>query len=160
MQKTNFALQDIAFIDNHRDDLRCWMEAMPAARFLGLVVAGLGAGVSRLELPIRPELTADGSVVQAGIVGTLADFAAVSAATAAMPEGWAAATTGLEMHNLAPARGERLVAVGAAIHAGKGHSLGESRVYAIAPAVHGQEGAEPLLVATAMASCRLFQRSG
>lgn len=140
-------------IENHRPDLRQAIEAMPASRLLGLRVIGFGPGTSLLELPIRPELTVEGHVVQGGIVGTLADYAAVSAATAAMPIGWASATTGIELHNLAPARGRRLVAVGTAIRSGKGASLGEARVYAEA-----EEGeASRRLVAFALASCRVFE---
>ena len=36
------------------------------------------------------QLTFDGRSVQGGLVGTLADYAAVSAAISALPEGWAA----------------------------------------------------------------------
>jgi len=147
-------MQSIDMIENHRPDLRQAIEEMPASRLLGLVVVGFGAGVSMLELPIRTELTVEGSVVQAGIIGTLADYAAVSAANAAMPAGWAAATTGLELHNLEPARGARLLAIGTAIRAGKGQSLGEARVYAVAD--DRAMPAEPLLVATALATCRMY----
>ena len=146
--------QDIEIIDNHRPDLRQAIEAMPASRLLGLKVIGFGPGVSLLELPIRGELTVEGHVVQGGIVGTLADYAAVSAATAAMPVGWASATTGIELHNLAPARGRKLVAFGAAIRSGKGASLGEARVFA-----EDEDPSSRRLVAIALASCRVFDAS-
>jgi acyl-coenzyme A thioesterase PaaI-like protein len=79
-------------IDRHRPDLAAAIAAMPCSRLLGLSVLGLGDGVSAIELPLRPDLTFDGKTVQGGIVGTLADFSAVSAATAALPLGWISST--------------------------------------------------------------------
>lgn len=147
-------MEDVELIENHRPDLRRAIEAMPASQLLGLKVIGFGNGVSLLELPVRAELTVEGATVQGGIVGTLADYAAVSAATAAMPEGWASATTGIEVHNLAPARGRRLLATGAAIRSGKGASLGEARVYA------EEETGARRLVAMALATCRVYDTRG
>ena len=72
----------------HRPDLRDAILSMPVARTLGLRVVGLASGVSVMELDVRPEWTFDGRTVQGGIVGTLADFAGVSAATASLPAGW------------------------------------------------------------------------
>lgn len=124
-------MHPIDLIDNHRRDLAESIARMPATRLLGLTVLGLGDGVSLLQMPIRPEITFEGRTVQGGIVATLGDYAAVSAVTAALPAGWAASTTGIEAHNLDPARGARLLAVGRSCRAGKGLSLGEARVYVI-----------------------------
>jgi hypothetical protein len=55
------AIEPAAVDPAHRPDLKAAIEAMPASRLLGLQVAGFDpAGVSRIELPVRPELTFDG----------------------------------------------------------------------------------------------------
>ena len=134
----------------HRPDLREAILSMPVAHTLGLRLMGLAPGVSVMELDVRPELTFDGRTVQGGIVGTLADFAGVSAATAALSAGGAASTTGFEVHHLAPARGERLVAVGRAAFVGRSHAVSRVEVHAL------QEGQEPILVAIGTTTCRLM----
>lgn len=136
-------------IDGHRTDLRDAIDRMPASGLLGLRIIGFGHGVSAIDMQIRPELTFDGKVVQGGIVGALADYAAVSAATAAMPEGWASATTGFQVHNLEPASGIRLVALGRTIKVSKSGALAASDVFA-------DRNNSMDLVATGLATCRLF----
>jgi uncharacterized protein (TIGR00369 family) len=134
-----------------RADLKAAIEAMPASRLLGLRVAGFGAeGASRIEMPIRPEISFDGHVVQGGFVGVLADYAGVSAAACTLPAGWIASTTGFEVHNLAPAVGQRLVAVGRALSVGK--TLGVSRAE-----VYAQHGERWTLVCAATTTCRPFE---
>ena len=137
------------FIDLHRPDLTVAIAAMPCSRFLGLSVLGLGDGVSAIELPVRPDLTFEGKTVQGGIVGTLADYAAVSAATAALPLGWASSTTSFQVYNLAPARGERLVGIGRIVKGGRSQAVASADVYSVI-------GADAVLVATALATCKLM----
>lgn len=134
-----------------RPDLRAGILAMPASKLLGLEVAGFdSSGVSRIELPIRLALTFDGRVVQGGIVGMLADYAGVSAAACTLPDGWIASTTGFEVHNVAPATGERLVAIGRAQFVGRGSGVSRAEVYAIS-------GNEATLVCIATTTCKPFE---
>jgi uncharacterized protein (TIGR00369 family) len=134
-----------------RGDLAAGIEAMPASRLVGLKVVGFGAeGVSAIELAVRSEITFDGRVVQGGIVGLLADYAGVSAATCTLPAGWAASTTAFEVHNLAPARGAKLLAIGRAVHVGKSHALSRAEVWAF-------DADTVTLVAWATTNCRLFE---
>lgn len=134
----------------HRADLRAAILAMPVSSLLGLRVLGFAPGLSVIELDLRPELTFDGRTAQGGVVGTLADFAGVSAATATLPDGGRASTSGFEVHLLAPARGTRLVAVGRVAHAGTSSAVSKVEVHAVNEA--GQAG----LVAIATTTCRLF----
>jgi uncharacterized protein (TIGR00369 family) len=134
----------------YRADLHAPIERMPASQLLGLKVIGFAQGISMIEMPIRSEITVDGRAVQGGLVGTLADYAAVSAATSSVPEGWFSATTGFEVHNLAPAIGTRLVAVGRTIKVSKSSGVASADVFA-------QQGDALVHVATALATCRLFQ---
>ena len=123
---------------------------MPASRLVGLRVLGFApGGRSVLELLITPQVTFDGRRVQGGIVGMLADYAGVSAASVALAPGWAASTTGFEVHHLSPAQGERLVAVGEAVQVGKTHAVSTVRVWALS-------GEQATLVAVATTTCRPF----
>jgi uncharacterized protein (TIGR00369 family) len=134
----------------HRDDLKTLIERMPACQFLGLKICGFNENQSIVEMPVRREITIDGVVVQGGIVGTLADFAAVSAATASKPAGWISSTTSFDVHNVAPAVGDRLVAVGRVIKASSSSGVAAADVYA-------ENGGVFSLVATALATCRFIQ---
>lgn len=109
--------------------IKTFLEAMPATGFLGIGVIELADGRSTLELPIRPELTFDGAIVQGGIVGVLADYAAVSAAGSTLPAGWRVATLGCETHNVAAAEGQRLVAIGEVIKRGTRHLVSKASVH-------------------------------
>ncbi|MCZ4256986.1 PaaI family thioesterase [Sulfitobacter sp. G21635-S1] len=139
-------------IGNYRPDLSKAIASMPCSQLLGLTVIGFGEGVSAIELTIRPELTFDGRTVQGGIVGTLADYAAVSAATANCADGWTSSTTNFQVHNVSPARGERLVGLGRIVKSGRSQAVAAADIYAIASG-HAE------LVATALASCKLSEPS-
>lgn len=122
---------------------------MPCSGLLQLRVVGLGPGASAIEMPVLVEITVDGRVVQGGIVGTLADYAAVSAAAAAAPAEWKASTTSFQVYNLAPATGDRLVGIGRVIRRGRSQAVAAADVYAVA-------GEDAKLVGTALATCRLI----
>lgn len=92
--------------------IREFLANAPIAETLGLHLHDAHADRSTISMPITPRLTFDGATVQGAIVATLADFAAVSAASMVARPGQFIATVGCETHNLAPARGDRLVAVG------------------------------------------------
>jgi acyl-coenzyme A thioesterase PaaI-like protein len=127
------------------------IEAMPASRLIGLRVLGFApGGRSVLEVAITPGITFDGRVVQGGVVGMLADYAGVSAAMSVLPAGWAASTTSFQVHNIAPAAGERLVALGTAEQVGKSHAVSSARVWAL-------QGEAATLVALASVTCRPFE---
>jgi uncharacterized protein (TIGR00369 family) len=131
-----------------RGDIVKAIEAMPASQLIGLKVLGFAAdGVSLLQLPMRAELTFDGRVAHGGVVGMLADYAGVSAANCALPLGWIALTTGYEVHNLAPAVGDALVAVGRVIKMGKTIAVSGAEVWARRDGLH-------TLVAWATTTCK------
>ncbi len=145
-------LVDLPLFDpDFRADLKAGIHSMPASKWLGLEVQGFSPeGRSRIELPIRVELSFDGRILQGGIVGVLADYAGVSAATCTLAEGWAASTIGFEVHNVAPAKGERLIAIGQASHVGKSHAVSRAEVYAV-------QGGLVTLVCIATTTCRPFE---
>jgi uncharacterized protein (TIGR00369 family) len=134
-----------------REDIAKAIESMPASMLVGLKVLGFAdSGVSLLEIPMRRELTFDGLVAQGGIVGMLADYSGVSAANCMLPPGWMASTTGYEVHNLAPAAGDALVAVGQVIHMSKSNVVSIAEVWARIGGLH-------TLVAWATTTCKPFE---
>jgi acyl-coenzyme A thioesterase PaaI-like protein len=82
----------------------------------------------------------------------LADYAGVSAVACTLPAGWFAATTGFQVHNVAPAVGERLLAIGRAQHVGRTVAVSRAEVYAVT-------GDVATLVCVAMTTCRPFEIS-
>ena len=109
--------------------IRAFVESMPATRHLGIRVVELGAGRAVFEMNNTEELTFDGAIVQGGVVAVLADYAAVSACGTTLPESWLMATTGSQTHNLAPATGNRLVAVAEVVKPGRRHAVARADVY-------------------------------
>jgi len=71
MRQLTLVLPEI--VPGHRADIAERTITMPAPQLLGIRVVGFAPGISVFELPIRPEITFDGHIVQAGIVGMLAD---------------------------------------------------------------------------------------
>lgn len=133
-----------------RVDVAQALDAMPSSRLVGLRVLGFSpGGHSAIELPLTPALTFDGRTVQAGIVGLLADYAGVAASASLLAPGWRASTTGFQVHNLAPAIGERLLAAGRCVQFGKTSAVSTVEVWAFA-------GGRPTLVAVGTTTCRPF----
>ncbi len=92
--------------------LQSFLANAPIASTLGLRLDEATAERTMISMDISKRLTFDGATVQGAIVGVLADFAAVASASLVARSGQFVATVGCETHNLAPARGERLVAIG------------------------------------------------
>jgi uncharacterized protein (TIGR00369 family) len=129
MDSNNFSWPDVS--DECRPDLKQGIDHMPAAKLLGIRAIGFHPkGVSHIEMLITPKTTFDGHVVQGGIVGVLADFAGISAAACTLPEGWMVGTTSFEIHNIAPAIGTRLIAIGTVLSVGKTIAVSRADVYA------------------------------
>lgn len=119
--------------------------AQPFMQMIGGVVSDVSAGKTELQIECRKELTQHSGVVHAGVTTTLADNACGCAATTLYPAGYYALTTEFKINFVAPAMGERLIARGRVIKAGKRLSTCAADVVAV------QEGRE-VLVATMLAS--------
>lgn len=106
-----------------------FIESMPATSHLGIEVVSIGDGRCVLDLPCARDITVDGRIVQGGIVAVVADYAAVAAAGSTLGEGWSVATLSCETHNLLPAQGEKLVAVGEIIKGSTRHLVAKADVH-------------------------------
>lgn len=88
-------------------------------QYLGADLAEVRPGYCRIHLPFRPELTQQHGYIHAGVVGTIADSAGGYAGYTLMPADSSVLTVEYKLNLLAPARGERLVAEGHVIRAGR-----------------------------------------
>jgi uncharacterized protein (TIGR00369 family) len=102
-------------------------EARVRASFARQKVMGLiGAELTRvlpgrveIELPFRDDLTQQHGFFHAGIVGTVADSAGGFAGYTLMPAGASVLSVEYKINLLTPADGERLVASGQVVRAGR-----------------------------------------
>ncbi|NOT09458.1 MAG: PaaI family thioesterase [Gemmatimonadales bacterium] len=116
------------------------------------VMATIGASLARvlpgevdIALPYRGDLTQQHGFLHAGIVATIADSACGYAAFSLMPAGVGVLSIEYKINLLAPARGERFVARGRVVRAGRTVTVCQADVYA---EIEGKEQ----LIATQLAS--------
>lgn len=100
---------------------------MPALRHLGIEVGDLAPGHAEVRLPACPEVTEHNGYVQGGVLGTLADVAAGSAASTLLPSGWVSMTTDVTYKVVAPARG-LVTATGRVVSAGRSTTVAAADV--------------------------------
>ncbi len=95
-----------------RDDtaIRWFLEGVPIFHLLGVKAMHFEAGKVELELSWRQDLTHDGTTIPAAVSATPMDFAGGAAVATSLPRGWSMITTRSEVHNIAPAVGEPLLA--------------------------------------------------
>ena len=91
-----------------------------------LLMPHLGAEISRVEpgevevqVACRPELTQQHGYIHAGVVGAIADTAGGYAALSLLPADASVLAVEYKINLLAPAAGERIVAIGRVLRAGR-----------------------------------------
>ncbi|RAI59136.1 DUF4442 domain-containing protein [Roseicella frigidaeris] len=117
-------------------------------RTLGAVLDHVAPGQVAISLRPGPAISQQHGFVHAGAVSAIADSAAGYAALSLMPPGRGVLTTEFKINLLAPARGERILARGRVVKAGRTLTLAQTEVFA---ASGGQERLVALLTATLMA---------
>ncbi len=125
----NPAIQAHENADHDGTAIRQFLEHMPIFNLLGFKAVHFEAGRSELELPWRKDLTYDGTTIPAAVSAALMDYAGGAAVATLLPRGWGMMTTGFEVHNIAPAVGQRLLAYGEAISLGKRSGLARADVF-------------------------------
>ena len=86
---------------------------------IGARLARVAAGEVDIELAVRDELTQQHGFLHAGVLAAAADSACGYAALSLMPAGAAVLSVEFKINLLAPAAGDRIVARGRVIRAGK-----------------------------------------
>jgi uncharacterized protein (TIGR00369 family) len=99
---------------------------------LGARLARVEPGEVDLELPTRAELTQQHGFLHAGALASIADSACGYAALSLMPPGAAVLSIEFKINMLAPAAGDRMLAKGRVIRAGKTVTVCWGEVIAIA----------------------------
>lgn len=113
---------------------------------LGARLSHVAAGVVEIELPISAHVSQQHGFVHAGAVASIADSACGYAALTLMPARTGILTAEFKINLLAPAAGDRLVAKGRVVKAGRTLTLALAEVFAI------KDGA-PKLCAMMTATC-------
>jgi uncharacterized protein (TIGR00369 family) len=98
---------------------------------LGARLVRVDPGEIEIDLPVSAHLTQQHGFVHAGAVASIADSAAGYAALTTMPAGVGVLTAEFKINLLAPAAGERLLAKGKVIKAGRTLTLAMAEVFAI-----------------------------
>ncbi|MGL4728529.1 MAG: PaaI family thioesterase [Bosea sp. (in: a-proteobacteria)] len=101
------------------------------------IMATIGASLGRVApgeveivLPVAGHISQQHGFVHAGAVATIADSAAGYAALSLMPAGAGVLTTEFKINLMAPAAGERLIAQGRVIKAGRTLTVALAEVHA------------------------------
>ncbi|WP_437358064.1 PaaI family thioesterase [Inquilinus limosus] len=117
-------------------------------RTLGASIRNIAPGAVEIALPASPSVSQQHGFVHAGAVSAIADTAAGYAALTLMPPGAGVLTTEFKINLLAPAAGERILARGRVVKAGRTLTVAQTEVFA---ETAGSEKLVALLTATLMA---------
>ena len=120
--------------------------SMPAARHLGFGFGRVAAGEAEIVQPYRKELTQHDGFFQAGVLGSLADFAGGAAAGTLLPACWANMTVDYTIKILASGKGE-IIARGRVVKPGQLMTIAAADLYSVS-------GAEETLCAVALITMR------
>ena len=107
----------------------------------------MAPGAIDIVLSATPSVLQQHGFVHAGAVAAIADTAAGYAALSLMPPGAGVLTTEFKINLVAPAAGERIVARGRVINAGRTLTLAQTEVFS---ETAGEERVVALLTATLM----------
>lgn len=121
--------------------------SMPAAQHLGFEFGRIAPGEAEIIQPHRKELTQHDGFFQGGVLGSLADFAAGSAAGTLLPPGWVNMTIDYTVKILAPAKGPTVVVHGRVIKPGALITIAAADVFSV-------DGDDETLCATALVTMR------
>jgi uncharacterized protein (TIGR00369 family) len=98
---------------------------------LGVRLDAVGRGTCKTSLALTPAHLQQHGFAHAGVITTLADHTAGGAARAALPPGRDVLTLERKINILRPGRGERLIARGRTLRAGRTVVVSEADVFAV-----------------------------
>lgn len=103
----------------HVERLSQALDSVPFARFLGIELDEIDAGVATLSFEIKPELKQNHGVVHGGAIASLIDSATAFAIISLLPTDEHATTVDLTISYLRPLTAGRAKAVARVIRSGK-----------------------------------------
>jgi uncharacterized protein (TIGR00369 family) len=101
-----------------------------AMRLIGAQITAVAPGSCAVELACRDDLTQQAGYIHAGIVSAIVDSAGGYAGFTLFPQDSDVLTVEFKLNLLAPARGQRLVAVGEVVKAGRTLVITRGEVHA------------------------------
>ena len=115
---------------NFRQCVEGFAHALPIFDHLGLRILQLEPGVCDLEFPFRREFAAADRIFMAGAIGTAGDIAAGLAGATLLPPDWVMSTIDFTVKFVAPAIGDKVVAEGRTVRAGRSITVNAAQIYA------------------------------
>ncbi len=103
----------------HVERLSQALDSVPFAKFLGIELDEIDAGVATLSFEIKPELKQNHGVVHGGAIASLIDSATAFAIISLLPTDEHATTVDLTISYLRPLTGGRAKAVARVVRSGK-----------------------------------------
>lgn len=116
---------------NFEAKIRASFEKQLIMRHLGARLVSVEPGEVRIELPFRKELTQQHGFLHAGATTTIADSAGGYASYSLMPPGSSILTVEFKVNLMAPAKGDRFLAIGRVKKPGRNLFFAEFEVLAI-----------------------------
>ena len=105
-------------------------ERQPFLALIGASLSRVEPGEVEIELPFRPDLLQQTGTLHAGVLAALGDTACGYAALTLMPASAGVLTAEFKVNLMAPAGGERLVAEGRVVKAGRMLTVAQAEVFA------------------------------
>jgi uncharacterized protein (TIGR00369 family) len=134
-------------ISDYEERIRASFAKQGLMATLEATLGQVSPGVVEIELRPHAGISQQHGFVHAGAVSAIADSAAGYAALSLMPAGRGVLTTEYKINLLAPALGDRIVARGRVVKAGRTLTLAQTEVFAESD---GEEKLIALLTATLM----------
>jgi uncharacterized protein (TIGR00369 family) len=132
---------------NYEERIRSSFARQGLMRTIGASLGSITPGLVEIELRPHPAISQQHGFVHAGAVSAIADSAAGYAALSLMPAGRGVLSTEYKINLLAPAVGDRIVARGRVVKAGRTLTVAQTEVFAESD---GEEKLIALLTATMM----------
>ena len=114
---------------------------------IGAVLTRVSAGAVEIELAFREDLTQQHGYLHAGVVTSIVDSACGYAAMSLMPAGGDVLSVEYKINLLSPAKGERIVARGRVLRAGRNLTVCAGDCFAVNS---GEEKLVATMIATMM----------
>ena len=121
----------MTFSDDTRTRIRDSFAKQSAMALIHAEIPVIEEGRAEIEIPHWDGVLQQHGFVHGGVVGMIADSAAGYAAMTVVPEGTSVLTVEYKINMVAPANGDKIVAKGSVLRAGRTLLLTKADVYAV-----------------------------
>ena len=121
----------MTFSDDTRTRIRDSFAKQSAMALIHAEIPVIEEGRAEIEIPHWDGVLQQHGYVHGGVVGMIADSAAGYAAMSVVPEGTSVLTVEYKINMVAPANGDKIVAKGSVLRAGRTLILTKADVYAV-----------------------------